>query len=68
MPSAGGCIVRTNVPFCVGAGDDRVERLADAIAEQQRRGRLAHRALDLVLGVLALGAALRRSPSSSSFE
>jgi hypothetical protein len=40
-----------------GAGDDAVERLADAAGQEERRGRLAHLPLDLVGVVLLQGAA-----------
>src|SRR6185503_12931632 len=43
----------------VRAGDDPVEGLADAIAQQQRRHGLADGAFDLVLRIFALGTALR---------
>ena len=42
----------------VRACDDRVKRLANAIAQQQRRDDLPNVALHLVLGVLTLGALL----------
>ena len=39
-----------------GAGDDRIERLADARPQQQGGRRLPHLPLDPVRGVLLLGA------------
>ena len=44
------------MPLSATPGDDRVERLADRGDSSDGRGDLAHRALDLARGVLALGA------------
>ena len=44
-----------------GAGDERVEALADTALEQQRGGRLSHLTLDLGRIVLLLGAVPRES-------
>src|SRR5207247_7031286 len=44
-----------------GAGDERVEALADAALEQEGRGRLSHLTLDLRRIVLLFGAVPRES-------
>ena len=59
MPSAGGLIVRTNVPFWLAPVTMRVERLADRDrCSSSAAAVLRTDALDLVLGVFALGAVL----------
>ena len=66
-PAFGGRREQAHERALVGdAGDDRVELLADPRRQEVGGGDLAHRALDLAGGVLALGAVRRRSSVSSS--